>query len=107
MARRPVFNGPFDMMDFPEYAFREYPKEISLANGTRVIAETQKHELELRTEDTTVAEVHPAELEAAALAKANDMAQGKIAELEAQLAKLTAKTGSGPDPLAALTKGAK
>lgn len=118
MARRPVFNGPYEMIDFPEYTFREWPKQVTLPSGAVVVAMSQRHELDLRADDNTVIAPHPAEAEAALLAKANDEAQTQIAELQAQLAKLqqgTSPQGAIPhgevepaakaDPLASLVGG--
>lgn len=118
MARRPVFNGPYEMMDFPEYTFREWPKQVTLPSGAVVVATSQRHELDLRADDNTVVAPHPAEAEAALLAKANDEAQTQIAELQAQLAKLQQGLPQGvippgdmvepaakADPLASLVGG--
>lgn len=91
MPRR-IFNGPYETMDFPDYEFREYPKMLTMKDGAFKIAESQRHELELLTDDQSQrpGPIHPAEAEAASLAQANADLQAQMAKMQEQMALLLA-----------------
>lgn len=59
---RVAYQGPYANMEFAPYAFREYPKQVTLADGTVAVAESQRHELDLMA-DAPPPAPHPAEEE--------------------------------------------
>lgn len=98
MAKRPQFNGVYDMMDFPPYEFKEYPKVVTLAGGTTVTVGSQREELDALTNDQTENPTapHPAELEAARISGEKDELQKQLDEMKAKMDAMMAKLDGAP-----------
>lgn len=108
------YNGVYESMDFPEYVHREFPKEIAgplTAEGkpTRVVVESQRHELEVLSDirDGKTTPVHPAEAVAGELAAQLDAKHVELTEAQAanasmaqRLADLEAKLAAADAPKA-------
>lgn len=97
---RPPFLGVYATMDFPAYEFKEYPKAIKVvqADGSvqEVVVPDQRTELAMRANGLAESE-HPAVVERneaidQLVAKQDENAAllAKMAEMEAELAKLKA-----------------
>lgn len=110
-----VFEGIYANMKFERVPFAEYPKEIKLADGSAVIANDKRHELDLMAADvTTPPPPHPAEVENAALLDKNSAleeeakaAQELVAEHEAEKAQMQAMIDEMTAKLAAVDAPAK
>lgn len=82
-------NGPFDNMKFEPYAFKEYPKKITVGGGKRVTVNNSREEIAAIAEfgaGPVQATNDPITEERNALAQANSVLAAKLAEAEKKLA---------------------